>query len=213
MEQVEEFKHLGRCSRRAITTVERANSGGKNIGLRAVDRGVGQKEHDVGVERQRLPQGRQAVGAAGCDQFPNHRSRHCRRDRGTKFIYEEARRLAALPRLRIERIAISDEPGDIGNRVVQQQVRPDAWPTLERELDQGHIKEFIAAAGVGLTSQYLEQFGRKLLGGLFGGVAGKMGRGLGGAATGMAFSSGRWGKIILWASGIGATSAVRDNWS
>ncbi|PJI96183.1 uncharacterized protein DUF533 [Acidovorax sp. 69] len=32
------------------------------------------------------------------------------------------------------------------------------------ELDQGHIKEFIAAAGVGLTSQYLEQFGRKLLG-------------------------------------------------
>ncbi len=32
------------------------------------------------------------------------------------------------------------------------------------ELDQGHIKEFIAAAGVGLTSQYLEQFRRKLLG-------------------------------------------------
>ena len=47
-------------------------------------------------------------------------------------------------------------------------------------LDQGHIKEFIAAAGVGLTSQYLEQIGRKLLGGLLG----KMG----GAATGMAFS-------------------------
>jgi len=40
-------------------------------------------------------------------------------------------------------------------------------------LDQGHIKEFIAAAGVGLTSQYLEQFGRKLLGGLLGKVAGK----------------------------------------
>ena len=55
-------------------------------------------------------------------------------------------------------------------------------------LDQGHVREFIAAAGVGITSQYLEQFGRKLLGGLFGGVAGKMGRGLGGAATGMAFS-------------------------
>ena len=29
-------------------------------------------------------------------------------------------------------------------------------------------KEFIAAAGVGLTSQYVEQFGRKLLGGLLG---------------------------------------------
>jgi uncharacterized protein (DUF697 family) len=56
------------------------------------------------------------------------------------------------------------------------------------ELDQGHIKEFIAAAGVGLTSQYLEQFGRKLLGGLLGRAAGKTFGGIGGAATGMAFS-------------------------
>ena len=56
------------------------------------------------------------------------------------------------------------------------------------ELDQGHIKEFIAAAGVGMTSQYLEQFGRKLLGGLLGKVAGRTVGGLGGAATGMAFS-------------------------
>jgi uncharacterized protein (DUF697 family)/tellurite resistance protein len=55
-------------------------------------------------------------------------------------------------------------------------------------LDQGHIKEFIAAAGVGLTSQYLEQFGRKLLGGLLGKAAGKAFGSLGGAATGMAFS-------------------------
>ncbi|MBY0463696.1 MAG: DUF533 domain-containing protein [Burkholderiales bacterium] len=55
-------------------------------------------------------------------------------------------------------------------------------------LDQGHIKEFIAAAGVGLTSQYLEQFGRKLLGGLLGKVAGKAVGGMGSAATGMAFS-------------------------
>lgn len=55
-------------------------------------------------------------------------------------------------------------------------------------LDQGHIKEFIAAAGVGLTSQYLEQFGRKLLGGLLGKVAGKTVGRMGGAATGMAFS-------------------------
>jgi len=51
-------------------------------------------------------------------------------------------------------------------------------------LDQSHIKEFIAAAGVGLTSQYLEQFGRKLLGGLLGKAFGN----IGGAATGMAFS-------------------------
>jgi uncharacterized protein (DUF697 family) len=55
-------------------------------------------------------------------------------------------------------------------------------------LDQGHIREFIAAAGVGLTSQYLEQFGRKLLGGLLGQAAGKIFGKLGGAATGMAFS-------------------------
>jgi uncharacterized protein (DUF697 family)/tellurite resistance protein len=55
-------------------------------------------------------------------------------------------------------------------------------------LDQGHIKEFIAAAGVGLTSQYLEQFGRKLLGGLLGKAAGKTFGKVGAAATGMAFS-------------------------
>ncbi|PKO86272.1 MAG: GTPase [Betaproteobacteria bacterium HGW-Betaproteobacteria-12] len=56
------------------------------------------------------------------------------------------------------------------------------------ELDQGHIKEFLATVGVGLTSQYLEQFGRKLLGGLLGKVAGKTVGGLGRAATGVAFS-------------------------
>ncbi len=56
------------------------------------------------------------------------------------------------------------------------------------ELDQGHVREFITAAGVGLTSQYLEQFGRKLLGGLLGKAGGKSFGRLGGAATGMAFS-------------------------
>ncbi len=56
------------------------------------------------------------------------------------------------------------------------------------QLDQGHVKEFLATAGVGLTSQYLEQFGRKLLGGLLGKVGGGLGRTLGGAATGIAFS-------------------------
>jgi uncharacterized protein (DUF697 family) len=55
-------------------------------------------------------------------------------------------------------------------------------------LDQGHIKEFIAAAGVGLTSQYIEQIGRKLLGGLVGKAGGKLLGGLTGQATGMAFS-------------------------
>ncbi len=56
------------------------------------------------------------------------------------------------------------------------------------ELDQGHIKEFIAAAGIGLTSQYIEQFGRKLLGGLLGKTLGRTMGSVGGAATGMAFS-------------------------
>lgn len=56
------------------------------------------------------------------------------------------------------------------------------------ELDQGHIREFIAAVGVGLTSQYLEQFGRKLIGGLLGKAAGRTVGGIGRAATGMAFS-------------------------
>jgi uncharacterized protein (DUF697 family) len=56
------------------------------------------------------------------------------------------------------------------------------------ELDQGHIREFLATAGVGLTSQYLEQFGRKLLGGLLGKAGGKTLGKLGGVATGMAFS-------------------------
>ena len=55
-------------------------------------------------------------------------------------------------------------------------------------LDQGHIKEFIAAAGVGLTSQYIEEFGRKLLGGLIGKAGGKLLGGLSSQATGMAFS-------------------------
>ena len=55
-------------------------------------------------------------------------------------------------------------------------------------LDQGHIREFIAAAGVGLTSQYVEQFGRKLLGGLLGKLAGKTIGKVGSAGAGMAMS-------------------------
>ena len=56
------------------------------------------------------------------------------------------------------------------------------------DLDKGHIKEFLATVGVGLTSQYLEQFGRKLLGGLLGRAAGRMAGSIGGTATGVAFS-------------------------
>ena len=59
------------------------------------------------------------------------------------------------------------------------------------ELDQGHIKEFVATLGVGLTGQYLEQFGRKLLGGLLGAVLGGVGRGVGRqtASSGMSFAT------------------------
>lgn len=56
------------------------------------------------------------------------------------------------------------------------------------ELDQGHIRELLATVGVGMGSQYLEQFGRKLIGGLLGKIGGGLGRGVGRAATGMAFS-------------------------
>lgn len=59
------------------------------------------------------------------------------------------------------------------------------------ELDRGHIKDFLATAGVGLTSQYLEQAGRKLLGGLLGSIGGGLLRGLGRQAvsSGMSFAS------------------------
>ena len=55
-------------------------------------------------------------------------------------------------------------------------------------IDAGMVKEFIATAGVGLTGQYLEQFGRKLVGGLLGSVLGALGRGVGSLGTGMAMS-------------------------
>lgn len=56
------------------------------------------------------------------------------------------------------------------------------------ELDRGHIKDFLATVGVGLTGQYLEEIGRKLVGGLLGSVAGRMVGKLGRGATGVAFS-------------------------
>lgn len=56
------------------------------------------------------------------------------------------------------------------------------------QLDKGHITEFLTTAGVGMTSQYLEQFGRKLIGGLLGQIGGGLGKGIGRAATGVAFS-------------------------
>lgn len=55
------------------------------------------------------------------------------------------------------------------------------------ELDGSHIKEFAATLGVGLAGQYVEQVGRKLIGGMLKRAGGALGR-FGGAATGSAFS-------------------------
>jgi uncharacterized protein (DUF697 family)/tellurite resistance protein len=59
------------------------------------------------------------------------------------------------------------------------------------DLDRGHIKDFLATIGVGLTSQYLEQAGRKLLGGLLGRMGGGLLGGVGRQAvsSGMSFAS------------------------
>jgi uncharacterized protein (DUF697 family)/tellurite resistance protein len=58
------------------------------------------------------------------------------------------------------------------------------------ELDRDHVRDLLATLGVGLTSQFLEQFGRKLLGGLLGAVGGKAGRAVGRQAASSAMSFG-----------------------
>ncbi len=56
------------------------------------------------------------------------------------------------------------------------------------ELDQGHVRDFLATAGVGLTSQYLEQAATRLVGGLLRKVGGRMLGGLGRQATSSAMA-------------------------
>lgn len=56
------------------------------------------------------------------------------------------------------------------------------------ELDRGHIKEFLATAGIGLSSQVLEGYATKLFGGLFGKVAGKIGKTVANQAASSALS-------------------------
>lgn len=55
------------------------------------------------------------------------------------------------------------------------------------QLDQNSIKDFAAAAGVGLTSQIVENLGRKIVGGILGSLGGLLGA-AGSQATGSAFS-------------------------
>jgi uncharacterized protein (DUF697 family) len=57
-----------------------------------------------------------------------------------------------------------------------------------QELDRASIKEFLAAAGIGLGSQMMEGFARKLLRGVGGRLAGKMAGRVAAQATGSAFS-------------------------
>src|SRR5260370_14344088 len=56
------------------------------------------------------------------------------------------------------------------------------------ELDRGHIKDFLATMGIGLTSQVFEGFTRRLVGGLARGLAGGLLGGVVGQATGSAFA-------------------------
>ena len=56
------------------------------------------------------------------------------------------------------------------------------------ELDRGHITDFLATVGVGLTSQVFEGFTRQLIGGFARHLAGGMLGGLVGEATGSAFA-------------------------
>jgi uncharacterized protein (DUF697 family)/tellurite resistance protein len=56
------------------------------------------------------------------------------------------------------------------------------------ELDRGHIKDFLATAGVGLTSQVVEGFARQLVGGFARRLTGGLLGGLAGQATSSAFA-------------------------
>ena len=59
------------------------------------------------------------------------------------------------------------------------------------ELDRGHIKELLGVVGVGLTSQVVEGYARKLIGGLLGKVAGGLAKSVGKqvASSAMSFAT------------------------
>jgi len=56
------------------------------------------------------------------------------------------------------------------------------------QLDRGHVKDLLATLGVGLASQYVEQIGRKIVGGVLGAIGGGLLRGLGRQAASSAMS-------------------------
>jgi uncharacterized protein (DUF697 family) len=56
------------------------------------------------------------------------------------------------------------------------------------ELDKGHIKDFLATVGIGLTSQVFEGYAERIIGGLTGGLVGRFLGGLAGQTAGSAFA-------------------------
>ncbi len=88
------------------------------------------------------------------------------------------------------------------------------------ELDKGHIKDFLATAGVGMASQYVEQIGVKLIGKIFGG--GLIGGLIGGIAkqsvsSGMSFSTtyalGHLAKRYYAGGRTFSTSVLKDTYT
>lgn len=88
------------------------------------------------------------------------------------------------------------------------------------ELDKGRIKDFLATAGVGLASQYVEQLGVKLIGRVFG--SGLIGGLIGGLAkqavsTGMSFSTtyalGHLGKRYYAGGRTFSAAVLKDTYS
>lgn len=55
-------------------------------------------------------------------------------------------------------------------------------------LDRSHIKDFAATAGIGLSSQFVEQIGVKLVGGILGGLFGRLAGAVGRQTTSSGFS-------------------------
>jgi uncharacterized protein (DUF697 family)/tellurite resistance protein len=56
------------------------------------------------------------------------------------------------------------------------------------ELDRGHVRDLLATLGVGLTSQYVEEWGRRIVRGVLRQIGGRVLGGLGSQATGSAFA-------------------------
>lgn len=69
------------------------------------------------------------------------------------------------------------------------------------DLSRGHVGELLAAAGLGMGSQVVEGYARRLLGGLLGGKKGKALKGIAGTGVGAALSFGS-----TWAIGMVAKS-------